>query len=244
MLDGATKGFVQAYNTQNVVDSVCQIVVATSVIQEVNDKQQLVPMTLAVEQTTGQLPDKASADSGYCSAANLTDPRLREVDLYIAVARQRHSSGEQCSGAEEGEKSGAEPTSASPRTPAITLPSSAALVCCAFLTTCRPLVFILGAAKLLGDLKVHSPVQLMQLKLSTPQGKAEYAKRKSVVEPVHGQVKEVQRARRFQFRGLKNVNCEWRIIMMGHNILKLFRHARDRVLALIRPRVPSLLYSG
>jgi hypothetical protein len=94
MLDGATKGIVQAYNTQNAVDSVCQVVVATSVIQEANDKQQLVPMMLGVQETTGQFPDKASADSGYCSAANLSDPKLCDVDLYIAIARQRHNSDE------------------------------------------------------------------------------------------------------------------------------------------------------
>lgn len=207
MMDGATKGFIQGYNTQNAVDSVCQIVVATSVIQEANDKQQLVPMALAVEETTGQLPERASADSGYCSAANLTDPRLRNVDFYVAVARQRHHETETPAVLEKGVPDETE-------------------------------------SKEQAQSAVLTPVQLMELKLSTPQGKAEYAKRKCVVEPVHGQVKEVQRARRFQFRGLKNVNSEWRIIMMGHNILKLFRHARDKVLELIRSQTPPLCYSG
>jgi len=264
MMDGATKGFVQGYNTQNAVDSVCQIVVATSVTQEVNDKQQLVPMTLAVEETTGQLPEKASADSGYCSAANLTDARLRDVDFYIAVARQRHHSdeNERSAAAEHSREAVPAETgpvampiekaqSAKPAAPpqntnggGPSVVSSAAIVCCALLSTYHPLVFILRTAMLIGDLKFLTPVQLMELKLSTPQGKAEYAKRKCVVEPVHGQVKEVQRARRFQFRGLKKVNCEWRLIMMGHNILKLFRHARNKVLEIIRTQARSLCYSG
>ena len=44
MKDGATKGFEQAYNAQAAVDGEAQVIVASAVTQQTNDKQQLVPM--------------------------------------------------------------------------------------------------------------------------------------------------------------------------------------------------------
>jgi transposase len=63
----------------------------------------------------------------------------------------------------------------------------------------------------------------MRDKLRTPEGKAEYAKRKQIVEPTFGQIKEVQSFRRFSFRGLANVSAEWLFVCACHNILKVFR---------------------
>ena len=90
MKDGATKGFEQAYNAQAAVDAHAQIIVATAVTQEANDKQQLVPMVVQVEANCGALPATVSADAGYFSAANVTDPRLACVDLYVPPDRQKH----------------------------------------------------------------------------------------------------------------------------------------------------------
>jgi len=90
MKDGATGGFVQGYNCQAVVDSHAQIIVAAALTQQANDKQQLVPMLLAVEKNTGEKPSKASADAGYFSQAQITDNQLQGIDLYVAPERLRH----------------------------------------------------------------------------------------------------------------------------------------------------------
>ena len=90
MKDGATKGFEQAYNAQAAVDAHAQIIVATAVTQEANDKQQLVPMVVQVEANCGAVPATVSADAGYFSEANVTDPRLADVDLYVPPDRQKH----------------------------------------------------------------------------------------------------------------------------------------------------------
>ncbi len=63
----------------------------------------------------------------------------------------------------------------------------------------------------------------MLRKLRTKRGKKKYGLRKQVAEPVFGQVKGVRGFRQFQLRGSEKVRCEWRLICMGHNILKLFR---------------------
>ena len=63
----------------------------------------------------------------------------------------------------------------------------------------------------------------MARKLRTKRGRAIYSKRKQIVEPVFGQIKEVRGFRRFSLRGLANVSAEWDLICLTHNLLKLFR---------------------
>jgi len=63
----------------------------------------------------------------------------------------------------------------------------------------------------------------MARKVRTQKGRATYSKRKHIVEPVFGQIKEARGFRRFSFRGLENVTFEWDIVCLTHNMLKLFR---------------------
>jgi transposase len=160
MMDGATKSFVQAYNAQAAVDSGSQVIVAAFVTQEANDKQQLRPLLAQIAANLGALPEKVSADSGFYSADNLTDPALAEVELYVPPEKRVRS--------------------------------------CAV-------------------------ADAMRAKLASEEGRAVYAQRKAVAEPVFGQVKEVRGLRRFSLRGRKLVGEEWQIVCATHNILKLFR---------------------
>jgi hypothetical protein len=62
----------------------------------------------------------------------------------------------------------------------------------------------------------------MRRKLSTTKGKSIYARRKCIVEPVFGQIKEARGFRRFSFRELEKVKSEWNLVCLVHNIMKLF----------------------
>jgi hypothetical protein len=64
----------------------------------------------------------------------------------------------------------------------------------------------------------------MLAKLTSDQGGADYAKRKQSVEPVFGQLKEQQGARRFLRRGLEACEAEWKLLCGTHNLFKLWRH--------------------
>jgi hypothetical protein len=64
----------------------------------------------------------------------------------------------------------------------------------------------------------------MTAKLASDDGKACYAKRKETIEPVFGQLKERQGARRFLQRGLAACEAEWKLLCGTHNLLKLWRH--------------------
>jgi transposase len=64
----------------------------------------------------------------------------------------------------------------------------------------------------------------MAAKVRSPAGQALYSRRKVIVEPVFGQIKEARGFRRFLLRGLDKVRGEWRVVCLGHNLLKLWRY--------------------
>lgn len=63
----------------------------------------------------------------------------------------------------------------------------------------------------------------MRHKLRTQAGRAVYALRKQVVEPVFGIIKEVMGFRRFLLRGLESVQGEWSLVCMAYNIKRLHK---------------------
>jgi hypothetical protein len=83
MKDGATGSFEQSYNAQIAVAGQAQIIVAATLTQACNDKQQLVPVLAEVKTNLGRLPAQVTADSGYFSAAAVTNEALSSVDLYV-----------------------------------------------------------------------------------------------------------------------------------------------------------------
>ncbi len=64
-------------------------------------------------------------------------------------------------------------------------------------------------------------VDRMRRKLQTKAGKAVYAARKCVVEPVFGQIKQARGFRQFVLRGIRKVRGEWALVCLTHNILRL-----------------------
>lgn len=66
----------------------------------------------------------------------------------------------------------------------------------------------------------------MRAKLDSPTGRAIYARRKAIVEPVFGQIKEARGFRRFSLRGHANVQREWSLVATVHNMMKLFAARR------------------
>jgi transposase len=69
--------------------------------------------------------------------------------------------------------------------------------------------------------------QRMARKLRTKRGRQRYARRKAMVEPVFGQIKQGRGFRQFLLRGLKKMRAEWRLVSLTHNLLKLWRHQQS-----------------
>jgi len=68
-----------------------------------------------------------------------------------------------------------------------------------------------------------TPKERMKRKLSTLRGRATYAWRQILPEPVFGQIKQARGFRQFLRRGLAAVGEEWALITTAHNLLKLHR---------------------
>jgi hypothetical protein len=45
-----------------------------------------------------------------------------------------------------------------------------------------------------------------------------------IVEPPFGQIKHCRGFRQFLLRGLEQMQGEWKLVCLTHNLLKLFRH--------------------
>jgi hypothetical protein len=61
----------------------------------------------------------------------------------------------------------------------------------------------------------------MARRLRTKAGRADYARRKAIVEPVFGQMKVRQHAGHLQLRGIVGAQGEWTLHAICHNLRKL-----------------------
>lgn len=68
-------------------------------------------------------------------------------------------------------------------------------------------------------------------KLGSKAGREVFSQRKVIVEPVFAQVKHIRGFRQFLLRGLQQVEAEWLLVCMTHNLLKLFRATKQLQIA-------------
>jgi transposase len=76
-----------------------------------------------------------------------------------------------------------------------------------------------------------SAKQRMARKLRTKKGRERYAKRKGMIEPIFGPVKQALGFRPFSLRGLASMRGEWRLMATVHNLLKLWRNGQEVAMA-------------
>lgn len=80
--------FEYSYNGQISVDAKSQIIVGQHLSQNPNDKEEVGPALEQIQETMGELPKKMSGDNGYLSAANLERFDEAGVDAYVAMGRE------------------------------------------------------------------------------------------------------------------------------------------------------------
>lgn len=86
-------GFVQAYNAQAAVDAKAQVILAHHLTNNASDQDGLGPLLDAAAANTKATPVEVSADSGFCSEANLADLAGRGIRGYVATGRAKHPDG-------------------------------------------------------------------------------------------------------------------------------------------------------
>jgi hypothetical protein len=68
----------------------------------------------------------------------------------------------------------------------------------------------------------------MRTKLARAGRRIRYRLRKSVVEPVFGQIKQARGFRQFMLRCIEKAQSEWSLICTVHNLLKLAKAIKSQ----------------
>ena len=247
--------FEYSYNAQISVDSDTQIIVGQHLSQSANDQHELEPALAQVEKTTGQLPEKVSADNGYMSGDNLNGLEGKSVDAYIAT--------------DKGEKRNKTPLSESQRrlvkadfqydetTDSFRCPGGQRLemkregkdgtrlyqgeatLCatCPYQRRCCQSKS--GGARTISCDDKEPLRQRMNTKMEQAESKAVYSKRKVIVEPVFGQIKNLG-FRGFSVRGKDKAAGEFSLVCAVHNIKKI---AKAMITGVIGPDCGKLVES-
>jgi transposase len=230
------KGWDLCGNAQASVDGANQIILACDVTDAPNDKQQAVPMgqaTLAnlaqagIERPHDEAGQEqkipATLDNGYYSEAAAKGMEEAGFDPYIATGRQKHHAVES-----ETEKVVVPETAEPKAATATTAFVATALVVAALVATdaaeAVPQTPPAPRTRASAATSAAAAKEKMAAKLRTPAGRALYARRKAIVEPVFGQIKGARGFRRFLLRGLAKVRGEWRLVCLTHNLLKIWRY--------------------
>jgi transposase len=246
---GKNGAYDYSYNGQIVVDSDNQIIVAQHISQNANDLQEVEPALAALQEATDdQSMGKMSLDNGYFSGSNLEVLNTASIDAYVATNRE--------------EKSASIPLENSDRKfvkadfifhsesdsyvcPSgeilITNPDSEAKRKCyrVAMKTCRSCVFLLrcgGSKKEPGRVirtDKHEPIrQAMNTKMESSPAKDVYARRKVIVEPAFGHIKN-NGFLGFSLRGKEKVAAEFSLVCAAYN----FKKVVSKILAgLVRPK--------
>jgi hypothetical protein len=89
MKNSTNGGFDQHYNVQVAVDQESFLIVAPSLSNHPNDKNEAEPTLAAISPKVGQ-PKAAALDNGYFSATNIAALEALGIEAYIATGREPH----------------------------------------------------------------------------------------------------------------------------------------------------------
>jgi hypothetical protein len=233
-----------AYNAQAAVDEESGVIVVADLTNVAPDVGHLPPIAAKVRalREVAQVPDDdpttMSADAGYFSGENAGEDR-DGLDLLIAAGRDDPATAASRSGIWSAECFGydagrdvwvcpAEKLLVRQVTPAgatgrpskhryLAAPEDCAA--CPLRARClQP-----GEERRLLVSQRSRPTGAMRFKLRQPDARRRYARRKAIVEPVFGQLKEARGLTTLSLRGLARAAGEYLLACLAHNLGKLLR---------------------
>lgn len=235
---GKKGNFDYAYNPQISVDSDHQIIVGQHVSQQANDQQEVEEALAQLEATCGTLPDKMSLDNGYSSGANLQSLEDRSIEAYVATDRGEKASpvslddstrqlvkadfdydeAQDCFHCPGGQPLIMRQEDKKGRR--IYQGEAGVCVQCPYQKRCCKSQS--GAARTISTDDKEPLRRRMNHLMSQQESKAIYARRKVIVEPVFGQIKN-SGFRGFSVRGKARVRGEFALVCAVHNIKKMVK---------------------
>ncbi len=241
------QGIVAGYNAQAAVsplkEEVAQgtgrLITATEVVAESYDYDETLPMLKEAEATLGQRAEVSLLDGGYHSGPNLRECAEQGYRVLMAESQdtvlgnpyhkdqfvyEAESDSYLCP---MGQKLPFRYISRRKKRPETRVYRAARGVCrsCSAFGVCTKGKG-LGRAVEIGP--YDEELRRNRARMATEEGKAIYARRKELPEPVFGILKELQGARRFLLRGLEGVRAEWALLAATFNLRTLFGVWRRR----------------
>ena len=239
------QGVVPAYNAQAVAAPLQDpsgagsgglLVTAGAVVTETADTNQLLPLLQQAAEQTGSLADTTLADAGYHSGPNLA-ACAEQGQQVVLPESQQHALQEpyhkdrfhydpatdqyRCPQGQPLAFRGHRRDSRHPEAPLLRIYRAPAAAC----RTC-PAFGICTTNKRGRELRIGPQDAILRQHrawMATTAAQALYRRRRELVEPVFGILKEQQGARRFLLRGLEAVRAEWSLLLTGFNLRTLWR---------------------
>ncbi len=229
-----------AYNAQVSVDSEHQIIVGQHLSTQANDYGEVSPALEQLKENAERYPDKLSMDNGYYSGSNLQALSEAGIDAYVATDRGEKLPSETL------EIGGRRLVKAdftyNEQTDQYTCPAGKALSRCgsrekecryraqpADCLNCplkgQCLKTLKTAARTLNYSDKEPLRRRMNQHMAQAQSCAVYDKRKVIVEPVFGQIKN-SGFRGFAVRTKARVAGEFSLVCLVHNLKKILKYAK------------------
>jgi transposase len=228
------KGLQQAYNAQAVVDSKKQIIIAEDVTNEASDAHLLNGMIEKAEINTGKEQTVTLADGGYYSPEELAQAQLKSRNIAVNLPQ------------DDGDKPyGKANFKYDNKTDEYVCPKNGRLEYVSERTKesgkqtriyrCRDHISCpsrfecskMKSGRIIEATKFEETVLAYRETAKTQNWKELLRKRKTIVEPVFGRVKNILGFTRFSFRGLENVKIQWSFVCAVHNIKTMYALWRE-----------------
>jgi len=221
-------GLIQGLNGQIVVTEDQYILVA-ALTDEQNDKKQLIPMLKEINElfsSTKSLekPHTLVADAGYYSYENISAEPHYGIHFLIPNSKERKildyalndgciSRIEQVCGMIVDDVN-------------LTIAELASVGTCVWQE-------FLNQDKIATKQEIQK--RIMDARVRSPSGREQYRKRKTMVEPVFGNIKHNFGFRRFSLKGKEKCEGEFLLAAISHNIVKIFVNSKlEKVVSYIR----------
>jgi transposase len=226
-----------SYNAQAAVDSDNQVIIANDVVTDGNDFHQFISMYEQTVENVGKQPEKVSTDCGYATHQNYQYMQEHDIDGYVPPDLETFESDT------DQDPYSKDCFQYDPVGDIYTCPQGKHLHfyhtrikrgnevkiyrshdCsdCPVVDSCLQ-KSNKSRKRHLHRYSTDDYISQMRQKLRSAQGRQIYDKRKTIVEPVFGNIKYNLGFDRFSLRGLEKVAGEFNLMCIAHNLRKIYK---------------------
>lgn len=230
-------GYSLGYNAQTVVDAKNGILVGSDVLNEENDEKCLVPMIENVKQTTELTPELTLADSGYATAEQLSCAEQKGYKVLLNLTTKTNIS----TSPREDEPYHSSNFKYDEEKDVMICPESKELKYrktqlsknkryevreykCENYKNCL-VRWQCSKSKTGRRVKLNPYYKLIKRQQEYQQielNKEKLRRRKTIIEPLFGIIKEAHGFRRFTVKGLENVKAQWSLMCTTINLKRMY----------------------